>query len=107
LDIKSPSNFRAFGLDRRVAATAVGVDEDRCSAVERARFVRPTVRVNHGSNSGNSVEALLQEQRAGAKFVIAGAVARPARDENDFFIRRECSRGDGNHAEPNEKSRTR
>jgi hypothetical protein len=42
--------------------------------------------VNDGSDSRNSAQAFLQQQRACAKFVIAGAVALFAGDENDLLV---------------------
>ena len=68
-------------------------------------FLRPAVGVNHRSNSGNFVQAFLQQQRAGAEFMIAGAVAWPAGDEDDLLVRGEGSGGESNDAEPNQKWR--
>ena len=44
--------------------------------------------MNYRGNAGNTIEAFFEQQRAGAKFVIARAVALFAGDQNDFFVRR-------------------
>jgi len=71
-----------------VAVAAVAEYDDRVGVVERLRVGRPAVEVEFGLEAGEvlgRVEAELDEAEALLVFVVAGAVALLAGDEDDLF----------------------
>src|SRR5439155_13122894 len=76
-----------FVLQDGMTCAAIGINEYRVRAVEGVRHVGPAVGVNDRSDAGHLVEAFLEEQTAGAKFVVARTVAWMACDEQDFLRR--------------------
>src|SRR5258706_2663597 len=79
-------NSSVIVLKDRVAWSAVGIDNDGGRVVESARLFWPPVGMDDRVNAGQRVEAFLQQQAAGAVFVLTGGVAWPAGDENDVFV---------------------
>ena len=86
--------LQVVGLQQRVSAAAVGVDDHRGGAVERGvRIVRPAVGVDHRRDPRPVIQARLQQQAARAMLVFAGAVAGPTRDEHNFLVGRHAFGG--------------
>src|SRR5438270_12818152 len=73
-------------LQRGMTGAAVGVDHDAVRAVEGVGVLRPAVAIDNGGDALDFVEAGFEEQAAGAVLMLAGAMARRAGDEDDFFI---------------------
>ena len=75
-----------YARDRAGAERVVG-------AIESVGHIGPAVGVDDGSDVGDLIEAFLEKQTAGAKFVVARTVAWLACDEEDFFrfVRGEAS----------------
>ena len=73
-------------LNGRMAAAAIGIDQDGGHALEGVIALGPTHVVHFGGDAGQLFEAFLEQQTTGPEFVIARAVTGPAGDEQDFFI---------------------
>src|SRR5258708_467659 len=71
-----------------MAGAAIGVDDEGVGAVENARVRRPAIREDEGGNVRDVGEAAGKKEAAGAVFVLAGAVAGGAGDEDDAPSRR-------------------
>ena len=69
-----------------MAAAAVGVDQYGIYALECCVILGPAEIMYLGLDPLDFIEAFLQEQGSGTKFMVAWAVARAAGDEQDFFV---------------------
>ena len=68
--------LEAVGLEERVAAAAVAVDDDGGRPGERrCRVLGPAVAIDFRGDAWNVIEAGLEQQAAGAVLVISGSVA--------------------------------
>src|SRR5258706_13228773 len=83
---ESLEDFAMISLDDRVTRPAIGVNQDRISAVERADTARPAIGINDRRDSGHTVQTFLEQEASGSKFMGAGSMTRLAGDRDDFFI---------------------
>ena len=83
---QSADGFQAVLLQQCMSATAVAVNNDSRHAFKCTAISWPTVGINDRRDSGDFIQARLQQQRASPVFVMAGTVAGFASDKNNFFV---------------------
>jgi hypothetical protein len=57
-----------------MAGAAVHVKDNAGGAVEGLRLLGPAVAINHGGDARDFIEARLEQETAGAVFVLGGTV---------------------------------
>ena len=94
-DFTGLQKFQAFNLHKSLgltvlvlmAAAAVAIDHDsRRARKSSRRILRPAVAVNLRRNAGNAIQAGLEQETAGAVFVITRPVARRTGEEDDSCV---------------------
>jgi hypothetical protein len=78
--------FQMVPLQKRMAAAAIGVDDDGRRAIERRGVRRPAVGVNDGGEAARLVETRFEQQATSAMFVLAWSVTCHPGNENDFLV---------------------
>jgi hypothetical protein len=78
--------FDAFPLNCRMIAAAICVKENGIGSFKRGVTARPADCMQLGFDSRRAVQTLLEQQAAGAEFMIARTVAWFAGDEQDFLV---------------------